>query len=244
MATPRGGPATRCRPARRPEGHDDPDQRTRQAGAQDPTHSIARRPAARSPQRQPRDGSRPRGPAAQSAHVRRGPLHRDRQAGAHSGGAQDRGTGQAPGAPDHGGAHHRPRTRCGAAGGSGCADRPPGPGAGAGRQPGRRTRSGLGSGRAAAARTGGRGPGGLLDPRGVCPAPRPGGAGGATRREPRAGPAHHDHDPARRRVPTRPPPPRVRGRDGGDGCRPDQRQLFLPVAEDAIGRFVDPPRVV
>ena len=24
----------------------------------------------------------------------------------------------------------------------------------------------------------------------------------------------------------------------------DQRQLFLPVAEDAIGRFVDPPRVV
>ena len=32
------------------------------------------------------------------------------------GGAQDRGTGQAPGAPDHGGAHHRPRTRCGAAG--------------------------------------------------------------------------------------------------------------------------------
>ena len=34
----------------------------------------------------------------------------------------------------------------------------------------------LGSGRAAAARTGGRGPGGLLDPRGVRPAPRPGGA--------------------------------------------------------------------
>ena len=62
--------------------------------------------------------------AAQSAHVRRGPLHRDRQAGAHSGGAQDGGTGQAPGAPDHGGAHHRPRTRCGAAGGSGRADRP------------------------------------------------------------------------------------------------------------------------
>ena len=47
--------------------------------------------------------------------LRRGPLHRDRHARAHSGGAQDRGTGQAPGAPDHGGAHHRPRTRCGAA---------------------------------------------------------------------------------------------------------------------------------
>ena len=54
------------------------------------------------------------------------------------GGAQDRGTGQAPGAPDHGGAHHRPRTRCGAAGGSGRADRPPCPGTGASRQPGRR----------------------------------------------------------------------------------------------------------
>ena len=149
--------------------------------------------------------------------LRRGPLHRDRHAGAHSGGAQDRGTGQAPGAPDHGGADHRPRTRCGAAGGSGCADRPPRPGTGAGRQPGCRTRPGLGSGRAAAARTGGRGPGGLLDARGVRPAPRPRGAGGAARREHRAGPAHHDHDPARRRVPTRPPPPRVRGRDGGDG---------------------------
>ena len=41
----------------------------------------------------------------------------------------------------------------------------PVPGTGAVRQPGRRTRPGLGSGRAAAARTGGRGPGGLLDPR-------------------------------------------------------------------------------
>ena len=140
------------------------------------------------------------------------------------GGAQDRGTGQAPGAPGHGGAHHRPRTRCGAASGSGRADRPPCPGTGASRQPGRRTRSGLGSGHAAAARTGGRGPGGLLDPRGVCPAPRPGGAGGAARRAHRAGPAHHDHDPAWRRVPTRPPPPRVRGRDGGDGCRPAPRR--------------------
>ena len=132
-------------------------------------------------------------------------------------------TGQAPGA-GHGGAHHRPRTRCGAAGGSGRADRPPCPGTGASRQPGRRTRPGLGSGRATAARTGGRGPGGLLDPRGVRPAPRPGGAGGAARREHRAGPTHHDHDPARRRVPTRPPPPRVRGRDIGDGCRPAPRR--------------------
>ena len=44
------------------------------------------------------------------------------------------------------------------------------------------------------ARTGGRGLGGLLDARGVRPAPRPGGAGGAARREHRAGPAHHDHD--------------------------------------------------
>ena len=71
---------------------------------------------------------------------------------------------------------------------------------------------------------GGRGPGGLLDPRGVRPAPRLGGAGGAARREHRAGPAHHDHDPARRRVPTRPPPPRVRGRDVGDGRRPAPRR--------------------
>ena len=37
-------------------------------------------------------------------------------------------------------------------------------------------------------------------------------------------PAHHDHDPARRRVSTRPPPPRVRGRDGGDGRRPAPRR--------------------
>ena len=29
-----------------------------------------------------------------------------------------------------------------------------------------------------------------------------------------------------------------------DGQGDGQRQLFLPVAEDAIGRFVDPPRVV
>ena len=49
-------------------------------------------------------------------------------------------------------------------------------------------------------------------------------AGGAARREHRAGPAHHDHDPARRRVSTRPPPPRVRGRDGGDGRRPAPRR--------------------
>ncbi len=31
------------------------------------------------------------------------------------------------------------------------------------------------------------------------------------------------------------------GQCASDG---DQRQLFLPVAEDVIGRFVDPPRVV
>ena len=33
---------------------------------------------------------------------------------------------------------------------------------------------------------------------------------------------------------------------GGDGLVSgyDQRQLFLPVADDAIGRFVAPPRVV
>ena len=65
------------RPERHPERHDDPGQKILDAGAPD-THSVARRPAARSPQRQPRDGSRPRGPAAQPAHVRRGPLHRDR----------------------------------------------------------------------------------------------------------------------------------------------------------------------
>ena len=64
----------------------------------------------------------------------------------------------------------------------------------------------------------------FLDPRGVCPAPRLGGTGGAARRKHRAGPAHHDHDPARRRVPTRPPPPRVRGRDVGDGRRPAPRR--------------------
>ena len=29
-----------------------------------------------------------------------------------------------------------------------------------------------------------------------------------------------------------------------DGYKKVQRQLFLPVAEDVIGRFVDPPRVV
>ena len=52
----------------------------------------------------------------------------------------------------------------------------------------------------------------------------PEGPEGAARREHRAGPAHHDHDPARRRVPTRPPPPRVRGRDIGDGCRPAPRR--------------------
>ena len=77
----------------------------RRAGRRD-TMTPAKRPSTRArqtpiqslddlqpdpPQRQPRDGSRPRGPAAQSTHVRRGPLHRDRQAGAHSGGAQDRG---------------------------------------------------------------------------------------------------------------------------------------------------------
>ena len=52
----------------------------------------------------------------------------------------------------------------------------------------------------------------------------PEGPEGAARRAHRAGPAHHDHDPARRRVPTRPPPPRVRGHDGGDGCRPAPRR--------------------
>ena len=53
------------RPERHPERHDDPGQKILDAGAPD-THSVARRPAARSPQRQPRDGSGPRGPAAQS----------------------------------------------------------------------------------------------------------------------------------------------------------------------------------
>ena len=42
-ATPRGGPATRCRHERRPERHDDPGQTTLDAGAPD-THSVARRP--------------------------------------------------------------------------------------------------------------------------------------------------------------------------------------------------------
>ncbi len=38
----------------------------------------------------------------------------------------------------------------------------------------------------------------------------------------------------------------LRPRESHPGGIPedDQRQLFLPVAEDAIGRFVDPPRVV